>query len=95
VHHLCTTFFIWTQVQLEGGVCADVAAELQARATFLIWPWRPSEHLPSYTLVRRARGHHVHRGSNGGGYQSITYDAATGAYTGATEMRKDGIAAGY
>ena len=30
-----------------------------------------------------------------GGYQAITRDAATGVYTGATEMRKDGQAIGY
>eukprot|EP00940_MAST-03C_sp_MAST-3C-sp2_P003537 g3537.t1 len=41
------------------------------------------------------RGHHLTRGPNGGGYQSITYDAEQNSYIGATEMRKDGIAAGY
>ena len=35
------------------------------------------------------------RGVNGGGYQSITLDAETRVYAGATEMRKDGIAMGY
>jgi len=43
----------------------------------------------------RARGHHVYRGPNGGGYQAIMYDHEQGSYIGATEMRKDGIAAGY
>ena len=59
------------EVQLEGGVCPAVSAEL------------------------RRRGHHVVRGVNGGGYQSITFDAETRVYVGATEMRKDGIAMGY
>jgi gamma-glutamyltranspeptidase/glutathione hydrolase len=43
----------------------------------------------------RARGHHIVRGANGGGYQSITYDAEHDSYIGASEMRKDGMAAGY
>jgi gamma-glutamyltranspeptidase/glutathione hydrolase len=30
-----------------------------------------------------------------GGYQAIMFDAATGAYYGASESRKDGQAAGY
>jgi len=41
------------------------------------------------------RGHKVFRGANAGGYQSITYDADLGTYIGASEMRKDGIAAGF
>lgn len=41
------------------------------------------------------RGHVLERGANGGGYQSITYDAEQNSYIGATEMRKDGMAAGY
>jgi len=41
------------------------------------------------------RGHALSSGSNGGGYQSITYDAVSNSYIGATEMRKDGIAAGW
>ena len=43
----------------------------------------------------KARGHHVHRGPNGGGYQSIMFDHEQNSYIGATEMRKDGVAAGY
>ena len=43
----------------------------------------------------RARGHSVYRGANGGGYQAIMYDHEANSYIGATEMRKDGIAAGY
>ena len=56
-------------VQLEGGVCAGVRAEL------------------------KARGHRLTAGANGGGYQSITLEH--GVYVGASEMRKDGMAAGY
>jgi gamma-glutamyltranspeptidase / glutathione hydrolase len=41
------------------------------------------------------RGHHTSRGANGGGYQAIMYDHVQRSYIGATEMRKDGIAAGY
>ncbi|MDA0206372.1 MAG: gamma-glutamyltransferase [Acidobacteria bacterium] len=41
-------------------------------------------------------GHRVKVGSGGyGGYQGIRYDPATGVFFGATESRKDGIAAGY
>ena len=56
-------------VQLEGGICAGVRAEL------------------------KARGHRLTAGANGGGYQSITLEH--GVYVGASEMRKDGMAAGY
>jgi len=42
-----------------------------------------------------ARGHHLTRGANGGGYQSITFDAVQKSYIGASEMRKDGHAGGY
>ena len=41
------------------------------------------------------RGHSLSSGANGGGYQSITYDGEANSYIGATEMRKDGIAAGW
>ena len=43
----------------------------------------------------RARGHKVYRGANGGGYQAIMYDHEQKSYIGATEMRKDGVAAGF
>ena len=43
----------------------------------------------------RGRGHKVYRGANGGGYQAIMFNHLTKSYIGATEMRKDGIAAGY
>ena len=46
----------------------------------------------------RAMGHKVkydYTGAPFGGYQAIARDPETGVYTGATEMRKDGIAAGY
>ena len=59
------------EVQLEGGICAAVGVELQAR------------------------GHRINRGPNGGGYQAIMYDHEQDSYIGATEMRKDGVAAGY
>eukprot|EP01062_Namystynia_karyoxenos_P080307 TRINITY_DN8627_c0_g1_i1.p1 TRINITY_DN8627_c0_g1~~TRINITY_DN8627_c0_g1_i1.p1 ORF type:complete len:686 (+),score=239.49 TRINITY_DN8627_c0_g1_i1:80-2059(+) len=48
----------------------------------------------AYAELQR-RGHALVRGANGGGYQSITVNPATGVYVGATEMRKDGIAAGW
>lgn len=42
------------------------------------------------------RGHKVTKGDGGyGGYQAILRDPATGAYWGASEMRKDGAAMGY
>jgi gamma-glutamyltranspeptidase/glutathione hydrolase len=43
-----------------------------------------------------ARGHRLidqHR--DVGGYQAVMWDAATGSWWGATEMRKDGVALGY
>jgi len=44
----------------------------------------------------RARGHHVKVGKGGyGGYQMIFWDDAQGVYKAASEMRKDGQAAGY
>jgi gamma-glutamyltranspeptidase / glutathione hydrolase len=42
------------------------------------------------------RGHKVQRvARNGGGYQGIWIDAATGVLHGGTETRKDGAAVGY
>ena len=46
----------------------------------------------------RARGHNVHVGNHVmfyGGYQAIMFDKEHGVYVGATEIRKDGQAAGY
>ncbi|WP_417318833.1 gamma-glutamyltransferase [Emcibacter sp.] len=44
----------------------------------------------------RARGHTVEVGKGGyGGYQAIMRDGKQGVYKGASEMRKDGQAAGY
>ncbi|HMB94142.1 MAG TPA: gamma-glutamyltransferase, partial [Rhodothermales bacterium] len=45
----------------------------------------------------RRRGHDVWVGTDGGygGYQAILWDSANGVYHGASEMRKDGQAAGY
>lgn len=55
--------------------------------------------IPEATVKRlRAMGHNVEVVSNGimfGGYQAIIRDPETGVLTGATEMRKDGQAAGY
>ena len=49
------------------------------------------------TIARlEAMGHAVAVRAGGyGGYQGIRYDPATGVFYGATESRKDGIAAGY
>ncbi|MBA3313980.1 MAG: gamma-glutamyltransferase [Planctomycetaceae bacterium] len=43
----------------------------------------------------RRKGHTVTRAFNGGGYQGILIDEANGTLHGATEARKDGVAAGY
>lgn len=43
----------------------------------------------------RQKGHVVKRGVNGGGYQGILIDTEHRTLHGATEARKDGIAAGY
>ena len=46
----------------------------------------------------RQRGHTLTKGPNGGGYQAIMRDheqAPDIVYHGASEMRKDGMAAGY
>ncbi len=55
--------------------------------------------IPAATVeALRAMGHNVEVESTGipfGGYQIIARDPATGVYTGATEMRKDGQASGY
>ena len=52
----------------------------------------PEETLAKFLLM----GHRVKVGSGGyGGYQGIRYDSTSGVFFGATESRKDGIAAGY
>ena len=55
--------------------------------------------IPAATVeALRAMGHKVEVVRDGimfGGYQAIARDPATGVYTGATEMRKDGQASGY
>ena len=43
----------------------------------------------------KQRGHTIVRGPNGGGYQAIMYDIEANSFIGASEMRKDGMAAGY
>ena len=50
---------------------------------------------PSVERELAWRGHRVSRGPNHGGYQAIMLDDEQGCYVGATEMRKDGVAAGY
>jgi gamma-glutamyltranspeptidase/glutathione hydrolase len=55
--------------------------------------------IPAATVeALRAMGHRVEVETTGipfGGYQAIARDPASGIYTGATEMRKDGQASGY
>lgn len=54
--------------------------------------------LPDSVLAElRRRGHRIEPEAVGayGGYQAIWRDPATGVYSGATEKRKDGCAAGY
>jgi gamma-glutamyltranspeptidase / glutathione hydrolase len=43
----------------------------------------------------RAKGHVVERARGYGGYQGILIDWENGVLHGATESRKDGVAAGY
>ena len=43
----------------------------------------------------RAKGHHVERARGYGGYQGILIDWDNRVLHGATESRKDGVAAGY
>jgi gamma-glutamyltranspeptidase/glutathione hydrolase len=52
---------------------------------------------PEVVAELHRRGHRVESGDSGGfgGYQAIRRDPETGVYAGATEMRKDGNAAGY
>ena len=47
-----------------------------------------------YELIRK--GHRIGKSLGAfGGYQAIMYDADKGVYFGATESRKDGVAAGF
>eukprot|EP00730_Choanoeca_flexa_P019711 TRINITY_DN9637_c0_g2_i2.p1 TRINITY_DN9637_c0_g2~~TRINITY_DN9637_c0_g2_i2.p1 ORF type:complete len:629 (+),score=142.66 TRINITY_DN9637_c0_g2_i2:9-1895(+) len=52
---------------------------------------------PTVVADLQARGHKVYGAPNGGGYQAIMLDTSSGVqvYHGASEMRKDGQAAGY
>jgi gamma-glutamyltranspeptidase/glutathione hydrolase len=51
---------------------------------------------PEVRSALTARGYQVTGGTGGfGGYQAILFDAKTRTYWGASEMRKDGAAAGY
>jgi gamma-glutamyltranspeptidase / glutathione hydrolase len=75
------------------GSRADTLA-IDTLGTLMVEPGIPAE-----TVDRlRAMGHKVEIERTGipfGGYQAIARDPVTGVYTGATEMRKDGQAAGY
>ncbi|MXP10088.1 gamma-glutamyltransferase family protein [Pseudoblastomonas halimionae] len=77
---------------LEGSP-AD-AYEIDSLGTLFVEPGTPAATIEAL----RAMGHSVEIETTGipfGGYQAIVRDPATGAYTGATEMRKDGQASGY
>ncbi|GAB4055895.1 gamma-glutamyltransferase [Spirosoma litoris] len=50
---------------------------------------------PEVRAALEARGHHLSPTDFFGGYQAIQWDAINKIYWGATEMRKDGQAAGY
>ncbi len=51
---------------------------------------------PDVRAELERRGHRIGQGRGGfGGYQAILWDAGRGVYQGASEMRKDGHAAGY
>ncbi|MVM31620.1 gamma-glutamyltransferase [Spirosoma sp. HMF4905] len=50
---------------------------------------------PEVRAALEARGHHLAPTDFFGGYQAIQWDAINRVYWGATEMRKDGQAAGY
>jgi gamma-glutamyltranspeptidase/glutathione hydrolase len=62
--------------------------------TLFVEPGIPAETVEAL----KAMGHNVRVVDNGimfGGYEAIARDPETGVLTGATEMRKDGLAAGY
>lgn len=68
--------------------------EIDTLGTLFVEPGTPAATIDAL----RAMGHNVEIETSGipfGGYQAIVRDPATGAYTGATEMRKDGQASGY
>ncbi|MCR9180758.1 MAG: gamma-glutamyltransferase family protein [Erythrobacteraceae bacterium] len=76
-----------------AGSPADGAA-VDMLGTLMVEPGVPAATVEAL----RAMGHKVEVERTGipfGGYQAIVRDPATGAYTGATEMRKDGQASGY
>ena len=50
---------------------------------------------PAVRTALEQRGHHLAETDFFGGYQAIRWDAVNRVYWGATEMRKDGQAAGY
>ncbi|MEM8634192.1 MAG: gamma-glutamyltransferase [Pseudomonadota bacterium] len=68
--------------------------DVDLRGTLYVEPGIPATEIERL----RAMGHRVEVVDNGimfGGYQAIHRDPETGVYTGATEMRKDGLAIGY
>ncbi len=76
-----------------AGSPADTVA-IDALGTLMVEPGVPITTVDAL----RAMGHEVEIDTTGisfGGYQAIARDPVTGVYTGATEMRKDGQAAGY
>ena len=75
------------------GSAADTY-EINSLGVLMVEPGTPAATIEAL----RDMGHNVEIETTGipfGGYQAIVRDPATGAYTGATEMRKDGQAAGY
>jgi gamma-glutamyltranspeptidase/glutathione hydrolase len=74
-----------------GSATPTGVVEKPAGGTVVLEPGVPG----SIAAALRAKGHAVARAVNGGGYQGILIDAENGTLHGATEPRKDGVAAGY
>jgi gamma-glutamyltranspeptidase/glutathione hydrolase len=77
----------------HGGSSEPTGTVMRAGGVLNIEPGLPAGVLAE--LERR--GHQLEPAPSGvyGGYQAVWRDPATGAYAGATERRKDGIALGY
>ena len=76
-----------------AGSCADTSP-IDTLGVLKVEPGIPA----ATVAMLRAMGHNVEVETTGipfGGYQIIARDPVTGIYSGATEMRKDGQAAGY
>lgn len=76
-----------------AGSAADTQ-DIDMLGTLMVEPGVPMATVETL----RAMGHKVEVEATGipfGGYQAIARDPVTGAYIGATEMRKDGQASGY